>query len=695
MVDGRDIPQANQLGKVRQLVEVCQRGKVTPTRLRTALGLDQRHLSYYRRAAEVLGFVSRLADGAVQVTLFGGELCKTAQGSEEERAVVGNAVAQATSLSAFLEYLLGSESLTLSALSARITLVSGLGSSTAIRRAQCLERWRAFILGLEQSSITALNELPPRIRNVVDLAVQMLWHGLEHYNAFSCHVRSVVVVQHLDHALELLIKAKLVVSGRPDALDSPEFDLAHCVGALAEMREFQTSRSVLKAPTLSLIHRQRNRTQHGGEAVGDDLLALLVTAGTRIFIAWSALFFGLSVDDLFPRRTGTAMPALDLDLEDVRVRQLERLRAAAAQGLDAKDVADALLLAASGDERLQDGESAAVFEGRETKTEVGAEYDRWLKRAGANWQRRYDSEVLTFLSNVPSLTLLSKTAGKRSGGVPVFFDPKNPAAIPIGTASLAVMAGDVQSILEVARTRWQESGQHSAREHVSVHDMIRLFRLRNSPVLAELTLVETEMLLLSSIRCKFPLWLWLIRLGREQIFPWVKGAIDKSQDLDCIEALSRVLVLATGGAYRRSIEKHRSDRRRKLRASIEKTLTLYDTESKRSAYRTQHVMFLPDEAADQLDGLCDAGRALAGSQPAASVAASLRAQPVDIGRLRTSLTALNRDGLRTVMKVVASTDSDSVVEVLLDQVLASDDLVRHYARRGLRNYDYLHYCPFG
>ena len=123
-----DVPQADRLGNVRQLVAAIRDGIDHAATLLELLDVDHRHFLYYRQAAVILGVVEFNARGELCVTSFGQRLLASAEGSPDERLVFADASAQARAR----------EPLDLPTLTRRLEVLTGLSHSTAERRAHTL-----------------------------------------------------------------------------------------------------------------------------------------------------------------------------------------------------------------------------------------------------------------------------------------------------------------------------------------------------------------------------------------------------------------------------------------------------------------------------------------------------------------------------------------------------------------------------
>src|SRR5438874_11479927 len=98
-----DIPQANSLSKVRELVAAVNAGIATPAGLRDALKLDDRHVAYYRRAAVIIGVVVENDDGLV-VASPGKNVLAAPADSEQERKAFREAILGSKLLAPFRSF---------------------------------------------------------------------------------------------------------------------------------------------------------------------------------------------------------------------------------------------------------------------------------------------------------------------------------------------------------------------------------------------------------------------------------------------------------------------------------------------------------------------------------------------------------------------------------------------------------------
>ena len=163
-----DVPQADRLGNVRQLVAAIRDGIDHAATLLELLDVDHRHFLYYRQAAVILGVVEFNARGELCVTSFGQRLLASAEGSPDERLVFADAIAQARALRPFASFFAG-EPLDLPTLTRRLEVLTGLSHSTAERRAHTLIKWRRYVQGptSENNGGLELADPAPQIETLV------------------------------------------------------------------------------------------------------------------------------------------------------------------------------------------------------------------------------------------------------------------------------------------------------------------------------------------------------------------------------------------------------------------------------------------------------------------------------------------------------------------------------------------------
>jgi hypothetical protein len=163
-----DVPQADRLGNIRQLVAAVRDGIEHAATLLDLLQVDRRHFLYYRQAAQILGVVEFNSRGELCVTSLGQRLLATAGGTPDEREVFAEAIGVARALRPFASFFAG-EPLDLTTLTRRLEVLTGLSHTTAERRAHTLIKWRRYVQGpnLEAHGGLALSDPAPQIEALV------------------------------------------------------------------------------------------------------------------------------------------------------------------------------------------------------------------------------------------------------------------------------------------------------------------------------------------------------------------------------------------------------------------------------------------------------------------------------------------------------------------------------------------------
>jgi restriction endonuclease Mrr len=202
-----DIPQADRLVNVRQLVLAVRDGITHPATLREFLDVDARHFAYYRQASEILGVVHVRPERTLVVTDVGVRLLAAPEGSAEERMLLRDAIVHARALRPFRSFFEGQE-LPAETIAARLETLTGLSASTALRRARTLVQWRRYVDGGRSGRLPAELSLP-------DLAPQ-LDRMVQHHNALAKQ-RLVDWLMHIDPAeFERLVGRLLTAMGFHD-----------------------------------------------------------------------------------------------------------------------------------------------------------------------------------------------------------------------------------------------------------------------------------------------------------------------------------------------------------------------------------------------------------------------------------------------------------------------------------------------
>lgn len=144
-----DIPQADSLSRVRELVQAVHFGAADAQRLQKVMTLHPRHVGYHLHAARILNWLDRQEEN-IAITDDGEVLLATEVGSDAERAVFRRSIEQSSSIQAVAADLLGDEPPEQGVLCQRIEEVAGIAPATARRRASTLLRWRTQALPAER-----------------------------------------------------------------------------------------------------------------------------------------------------------------------------------------------------------------------------------------------------------------------------------------------------------------------------------------------------------------------------------------------------------------------------------------------------------------------------------------------------------------------------------------------------------------
>lgn len=145
-IPGCDIPQADNLQRVRLVVDSVAAGFPTQEKIIVHTRVSLRHVSYSLHAARVLGFLDLDGRATYRLTETGRALCTTRRMSEEERACIREAYSKSPILAAIAPGLFDGEGPSVEAISAIIEQRGRLSLATARRRARALLSWRLQIL---------------------------------------------------------------------------------------------------------------------------------------------------------------------------------------------------------------------------------------------------------------------------------------------------------------------------------------------------------------------------------------------------------------------------------------------------------------------------------------------------------------------------------------------------------------------
>ncbi len=146
-----DIPQANSLQLVGDLIALVDVGFVGNKRLGSELGIDQRQVDYYKHAARVLGFLEPSRDKPV-VSDLGKRFLKSVR-VEDKHTILVDAVRNTQIVKFILDNLSETE-LNKSSISKFLEENSDLKGATAPRRASTIIAWLKTIDGFDYESYT-------------------------------------------------------------------------------------------------------------------------------------------------------------------------------------------------------------------------------------------------------------------------------------------------------------------------------------------------------------------------------------------------------------------------------------------------------------------------------------------------------------------------------------------------------------
>ena len=141
-----DIPQANALETVRQLIRAIELGVTRVESLADYTDYSTRHVGYRLHAARILGLVRLHGDDAA-ITPLGERLLATEPHTEAERAVYYDAVQGSAVIQLLVPDLLSLMPPRTEQIAERLFQSTKLSRSTSTRRANALMAWRKYILG--------------------------------------------------------------------------------------------------------------------------------------------------------------------------------------------------------------------------------------------------------------------------------------------------------------------------------------------------------------------------------------------------------------------------------------------------------------------------------------------------------------------------------------------------------------------
>jgi hypothetical protein len=141
-----DIPQANALETVRQVVHAIDLGVRRLEALADYTGYSIRHAGYRLHAARILGLV-RLDGDEASITALGERLLCVDPHSEKERAVFYDAIIGSAVIQLLVPDLLSLVPPDTESIAERLFHETKLGRATSSRRAGGLLAWRRYVYG--------------------------------------------------------------------------------------------------------------------------------------------------------------------------------------------------------------------------------------------------------------------------------------------------------------------------------------------------------------------------------------------------------------------------------------------------------------------------------------------------------------------------------------------------------------------
>jgi hypothetical protein len=138
VIDPTNVPQANSLNKVCDLLALVEAGMDSPQILEAQLGLVLRELDYYKHAARILGLAT-FAEGDFSICERGHRLLQ-AKTPEEKNAVLREGILSAEVFSE-ISASFGKQTPTKEELTTFLLEHTDLGKSTASRRANAILAW--------------------------------------------------------------------------------------------------------------------------------------------------------------------------------------------------------------------------------------------------------------------------------------------------------------------------------------------------------------------------------------------------------------------------------------------------------------------------------------------------------------------------------------------------------------------------
>lgn len=139
-----DIPQADKLDSVRDIVDVVNKGIITHKEICVATNYSSRHVQYKVASAVILGFLDKLED--IKVTPKGKEWLQKKQGSSDESKFLQKSIEETKVYNLIAQDMFTSKRPDREVLTKRIMDFANLSESTARRRAGTLIAWSHRIM---------------------------------------------------------------------------------------------------------------------------------------------------------------------------------------------------------------------------------------------------------------------------------------------------------------------------------------------------------------------------------------------------------------------------------------------------------------------------------------------------------------------------------------------------------------------
>ncbi len=152
-IEGCDIPQADNLQRVRKVIDVVAQGVSNADKVAEKTKISPRHVAYMLNAAKVLGFVTR--EEGFSLTEQGRAIAATPVDSEAERVCIREAYERSEVLRRLAPGLFSKRAPSLSVIANHIEEFGRLSRATAERRAQTLLSWRTQVLDPQPSLLAA------------------------------------------------------------------------------------------------------------------------------------------------------------------------------------------------------------------------------------------------------------------------------------------------------------------------------------------------------------------------------------------------------------------------------------------------------------------------------------------------------------------------------------------------------------